>query len=148
TGIALSGWDRLGWAGGFAERWMRARDRQSVLAALVLCAAYFALILWALLLAVEALTAWAMRPLPPFLTLLIAINSALLVWRLAMRFGFVARFYNLGEGLRSVPRMVTGNMIAMMAARRAVIGYLGGRGPGTPVWDKTDHVFPRQLPAE
>ena len=36
TGIALAGWDRLGWSGGLAERWMRLRDRQSVLAALVL----------------------------------------------------------------------------------------------------------------
>ena len=36
TGIALAGWDRLGWSGGLAERWMRLRDRQSLLAALVL----------------------------------------------------------------------------------------------------------------
>ena len=27
-GIALAGWDRLGWSGGLAERWMRLRDRQ------------------------------------------------------------------------------------------------------------------------
>ena len=43
TGIALAGWDRLGWSGGLAERWMRLRDRQSLLAALVLGAAYLAL---------------------------------------------------------------------------------------------------------
>ena len=36
VGIALSGWDRLGWNGGLAERWMRLRDRQSLLAALFL----------------------------------------------------------------------------------------------------------------
>ena len=46
TGIALAGWDRLGWRGGLAERWMRLRDRQSLLAALILCAAYLALLLW------------------------------------------------------------------------------------------------------
>lgn len=40
TGIALSGWDRLGWGGGSAERWMRLRDRRAVLAALILAAAY------------------------------------------------------------------------------------------------------------
>ena len=28
VGIALSGWDRLGWSGGVAECWMRLRDRQ------------------------------------------------------------------------------------------------------------------------
>ena len=51
VGIALAGWDRLGWRGGLAERWMRLRDRQSLLAALLLCAAYLALALWAVLLA-------------------------------------------------------------------------------------------------
>jgi len=40
VGIALAGWDRLGWSGGLAERWMRMRDRQSALAALLLLAAY------------------------------------------------------------------------------------------------------------
>ena len=90
TGIALAGWDRLGWSGGLAERWMRLRDRQSVLAALVLAAAYLALLLWALLLAAQLRTGRAMPPFAPLLALLLAINSALLLWRLAMRFGFVA----------------------------------------------------------
>src|SRR5690606_41901186 len=27
-GIALQGWDRLGWHGGIGERWMRLRDRR------------------------------------------------------------------------------------------------------------------------
>src|SRR3546814_11903033 len=30
TGIALHGWDRMGWRGGIAERWMRLRDRKSI----------------------------------------------------------------------------------------------------------------------
>ena len=32
-GIALAGWDRLGWSGGLGERWMRMRDRRGPLAA-------------------------------------------------------------------------------------------------------------------
>ncbi len=148
AGIALAGWDRLGWSGGLAERWMRARDRQSVLAALILGAAYLALVLWALLLAVEAMTGWAMRPFSPVLTSLIAINSALLLWRLAMRFGFVARAYGWREGLRSAPRTVTGNIVALMAARRALARYRAARRTGAPPWDKTAHSFPHQLPAE
>lgn len=103
TGIALSGWDRLGWGSGLAERWMRARDRQSILAAILLAAAYAALLLWALLFAAERLAGWAMQPFGPVLTLLIAVNSALLLWRLAMRFGFVAGAYGWREGLRAVP---------------------------------------------
>jgi bacteriophage N4 adsorption protein B len=148
TGIALSGWDRLGWGGGLAERWMRARDRQAILAALVLAAGYLALALWMPLFAAESLAGWAMQPFGPVLTLLIAVNSALLLWRLAMRFGFVAAAYGWREGLRAVPRTVTGNVIAMMAARRALACYLGLRRTGAAPWDKTAHAFPNQLPAE
>ena len=32
-GIALAGWDRLGWSGGWGERWMRMRDRRERLTA-------------------------------------------------------------------------------------------------------------------
>jgi len=148
TGIALSGWDRLGWSGGVAERWMRLRDRQSPLAAAVLAAGYLALALWAGLLAADALAMRALAPFPPLLTLLIAINSGLLLWRLAIRFGFVAGAYGWREGLRALPRTVTGNIIAIMAARRALAGYFRILRTGTATWDKTAHAFPRQLPAE
>ena len=148
AGIALAGWDRLGWSGGLAERWMRLRDRQSLLAALVLAAAYLALLLWALLLAAQLVSGWAMPPFSAALSLLIAINSALLLWRLAMRFGFVASFYGWREGIRALPRAVTGNIVAMMAARRALIRYLGLRRTGAARWDKTAHAFPQILPAE
>lgn len=147
-GIALSGWDRLGWRGGLAERWMRARDRQAILAALLLCAAYLALLLWAALFFAERLGGREMLPFGPALSLLIALNSVLLLWRLAMRFGFVARAYGWREGLRALPRTITGNIIAMMAARRALARYLGRRRTGAAAWDKTAHVFPEELPAE
>jgi adsorption protein B len=144
TGIALAGWDRLGWSGGLAERWMRLRDRLSPLAALVLAAAYLALLLWAALAAAQLATGWTMPPFTPLLSLLIAANSGLLLWRLVMRFGFVARSYGWREGLRALPRAVIGNIVAMMAARRALGRYCAGRAG----WDKTAHNFPRQLPAE
>jgi len=148
AGIALAGWDRLGWDGGLAERWMRLRDRQSLLAALVLGAAYLALVLHVLLIGIAALTGHALEPFPPLLTLLLAINSGLLLWRLAMRFGFVARAYGWREGLRALPRTVTANLIAMMAARRALVRYAFMRRTGAFTWDKTAHAFPRHLPAE
>ncbi len=148
TGIALAGWDRLGWSGGPAERWMRLRDRRSPLAALILCAAYAALVLWAGLFAAQAMGWREMRPLPDTLALLLAINSGLLLWRLAMRFGFVTHSYGWREGLRAIPRTVTGNLIAMLAARRAVARYLGILRTGAWLWDKTAHAFPPQLPAE
>jgi adsorption protein B len=148
TGIALAGWDRLGWSGGPAERWMRLRDRQSLLAAVILTSGYLALALWVGLVAADALAMRELAPFSPALTLLIAINSMLLLWRLAMRFGFVARAYGWREGLRSLPRTITGNIIAIMAARRALARYLGILRTGTATWDKTAHAFPRHLPAE
>jgi adsorption protein B len=144
TGIALAGWDRLGWSGGLAERWMRLRDRQSLLAALVLAAAYLSLALYVLLLLASWLTPWTLPPFEPALIALLAINSAFFLWRLAMRFGFVAAAYGWREGIRSLPRTVTANIIAMTAARRALARYLAGRTQ----WDKTAHAFPDRLPAE
>jgi adsorption protein B len=42
-----------------------------------------------------------------------------------------------------VPRLVVGNIIAMLAAARAVSLHLGG---GAKRWDKTRHIFPAELP--
>jgi adsorption protein B len=148
TGIALSGWDRLGWSGGAAERWMRFRDRQSVLAALLLFSGYLAASLWALLVVGRAATGFTPAPLSSPLTVLMAVDTALLGWRLAMRFGFVARAYGWREGLRSIPRALVGNFIAMLAAAAALSRYNELRRTGNARWHKTDHCFPLQVPAE
>ncbi len=37
-----------------------------------------------------------------------------------MRFGFTSAAYGLREGLRSIPRIVIANLIAILAARRAL----------------------------
>lgn len=149
TGIALSGWDRLGWGGGVAERWMRLRDRQSLLAAVLLFTGYLTLVGWAVRV-IGGQVAQAPPPAPPgdALMLLLAVNGALLCWRLAMRFGFVVHAYGWREGARAVPRVAVGNAVAMLAARRAVLRYLGWRRGAAPRWDKTAHAFPGQLPAE
>lgn len=148
TGIALSGWDRLGWNGSLAERWMRLRDRQAVLASLVLLSAYAALPFWGALQLRHLLTGIPPQPIPPILELLLQINLALLAWRLAMRFLFVKQAYGWEEAFRSVPRVFISNVIAMLAARRAVFRYLRTRRTGTTSWEKTSHFFPAELPAE
>lgn len=149
TGIALTGWDRLGWSGTLAERWMRLRDRQSVFAALVLFAGYCALVMWPIVLIAGQATGMSTAPFSGTLALLLALNSVLLLWRLAMRFGFVTALHGWREGLRALPRVVTGNIVAMMAARRAVMRYVQILRTGrAAVWDKTAHSFPSQIPAE
>lgn len=148
TGIALAGWDRLGWNGGLGERWMRLRDRQSVIAACLLAAAYFGILCWGAL----AVLGWlAGRPLPSFSGTFILISiwtSLLLVWRLLLRFAFVAHAYGWREALRSPVRALIGNAIAILAAQRAFSRYFSMRRTGKAEWGKTAHAFPAEIPAE
>jgi adsorption protein B len=142
TGIALSGWDRLGWAGGLAERWMRLRDRQSVLAAVLLCAGYVSFGLWFLLKLPEWLIGWETRSVSAALEAVLWINFAILLWRLAMRCYFTTQTYGWRQGLLSLPRIVVGNYITILAAWRAVACYRNIQKTGLTKWDKTAHVFP------
>jgi adsorption protein B len=140
-GIALTGWDRLGWRGGWGERWMRMRDRRGPLAALLLVAAYLAAFLWGQMSVAEALGAPIHASVDPVLAMLLTINAWLLAWRVLMRIGFTTSAYGWRQGLMSVPRLVVGNVIAMLAAARAISIYLRN---GPPRWDKTRHVFPAE----
>lgn len=143
-GIALTGWDRLGWRGGLGERWMRMRDRRGPIAALLLLCGYLAALLWSQLWIAEALGAPVQIRIDPTLATLLWINLWLLLWRVLMRVLFTASAYGWKEGILSVPRLVVGNFIAIFAAARALAIYLG-RVP--PAWDKTRHIFPKELSA-
>jgi adsorption protein B len=140
-GIAFAGWDRLGWSGGIGERWMRLRDRRGPLAALLILAAYLAAFLWSQVWLANLLGAPVEVRLDPALAILLTINGWLLLWRVLMRAAFTASAYGLEEGLLSIPRLFVGNLIAVLAAFRAVSQHKGGR---TPKWDKTRHIFPAE----
>jgi adsorption protein B len=142
-GIAFAGWDQLGWRGGPGERWMRMRDRRGPLAALLLLAGYASALLWAEIAFAAALGAPIAVPVSPPLAFLLWLNAWLLAWRLLMRFCFTASTYGLTEGLRSVPRTIVANLIAVLAARRALLAHSAG---GARHWDKTRHIFPLELP--
>ena len=142
-GIALSGWDRLGWSGGLGERWMRMRDRRGPLAALLLLAGYAALLLWSQIWLAEQLGAPIDAELDPWLVTLLAVNGGLLAWRVLMRIYFTTSAYGWRQGLLAAPRLIVGNVIAILAALRALSLHLGG---GARRWDKTRHVFPAELP--
>jgi adsorption protein B len=145
-GIALQGWDRIGWTGGMLEGWMRARDRRGPLAALVLLTGYVLVLLTAL--GGIALLAGMGEPVPltPLLAALLIANLAAFGWRAAMRFVFAAREYGLAEGLRAVLRLPLANVIAIIAGRRAVFAYVRTLGGRAAAWDKTEHdVHPLRL---
>lgn len=148
TGIALAGWDRLGWRGGLAETWMRLHDRRALLAAVVLVAGYAALVLTSGLWVAHQVFGTQMFAATPLLGALLSFSGALLFWRLAMRAFFVTRAYGWREGLRAIPRAIIGNVIAIMAARRALWLYVTMRRDGVVRWDKTHHALPDFMPAE
>ncbi|WP_294120760.1 glycosyl transferase family protein [Sphingomonas sp.] len=142
-GIAFAGWDQLGWRGGPGERWMRMRDRRGPLAALLLLAGYSAAVLWAEVALAAALGAPIAVPVSTPLATLMWINGWLLGWRMLMRASFTTAAYGWKEGLRSLPRMVVANVVAVLAARRALMLHSAG---GARQWDKTHHIFPAEIP--
>lgn len=146
-GIALDGWDRLGWgrAGDWRDHWMRLRDRRAPLSVFVLFIAYLALLAWGVSLALHALAGdTAPQPSNAMMTLL-NVNAVMLVWRLAMRAWFTGRAYGFWQALLSLPRALVGNFIALMAARKAVWRYVVALRGRRPQWDKTHHRFPESV---
>lgn len=144
TGIALAGWDRIGWAraGALGEHWMRMRDRRATLAIPVLAIAYLALVAWGLMLGVHLVTGTALPDVGGALRTLLTANLALLGWRIAMRMRFTGHAFGWVQALLSVPRLFVANLVALLAARRAITIYLPTLRGKQPVWDKTTHHFP------
>ncbi|MEL1249427.1 glycosyl transferase family protein [Aurantiacibacter gilvus] len=138
-GIALQGWDRLGWTGGPAEWWMRLRDRRGPLSALVLLTGYT---LMALTLVLLAFTLAGVR-LPwqpsPLLLTLVGLNLVSFAWRAFMRFTFTRSEHGWREGLLAVLRIPVSNAISIMAGCRALYAYVRSLRGTPPQWEKTAH---------
>jgi adsorption protein B len=144
TGIALAGWDRTGWArrSAMTDHWMRARDRRAPLAVLVLAAAYLALVTWSIGAAAHWLLGTHGAATSDAMAALLLGNAALLAWRIGMRVAVTRHVYGWREACWSVPRLLVGNYIALLAARRAVWRYVGMLRGAAPAWEKTCHHFP------
>lgn len=144
TGIALMGWDRLGWGAGATagELWMRMRDRRAPLAMLILAAAYLALLASLCATGLHLATGTPVPDMPGWATPLFLINTMLLAWRMAMRASATGAIYGWREGARAIPRLLVSNFISLLAARRAMTGYVAALRGSALRWDKTAHAFP------
>ena len=144
AGIALAGWDRTGWGGRLrpAELWMRMRDRRAPLAMLVLVAGYLALIGWGASALAHGLAGTPVPRPGAGVAALLSANTALLGWRLLVRIAATAGEHGWREGLWAAPRLLVGNVIAMLAARHALTRYLRMLAGGGLRWEKTAHRFP------
>ncbi len=151
-GIALQGWDRLGWPGGLADLWMLVRDRKAVITALLTLLAYVGLAA-VIIIAAARMAYPPMRGFPLLiasgsdLALLLRLNSMVLGWRLMMRCLFTTRAHGWREGLLSIPRSLVGNYINFRAAARALRRYLAiALRRERNIWEKTAHRFPQATP--
>lgn len=138
-GIAFQGWDRLGWKGGWIDRWMMLRDRRGPLAALVLASAYALLLVEAVLWLTDTPHAdpGAVRPWLGAIGLFLVASLA---WRAVCRVAFVWREYGIGQVGLALMRIPVANVIAIMAGRRALAAYVRTLFGGPIRWDKTAHV--------
>ena len=149
-GISLVGWDRIGWgkARDWGDHWMRMRDRRAPLAVLVMIMAYLAAILWIMSAVLHAVTGVAVPGMAAGLKILLSVNASLLLWRLAVRAVFTGRTYGTRQAIWSLPRAFVGNLIAMVAAQRALIRYIAMLRGASLRWDKTAHIFPDETIGE
>lgn len=148
TGIALAGWDRIGWPVGWATRWMLWRDRKSLITAAIAILAYLLLALIGFQFLLRDLMGIG-HFLPPIIDVtptlrtLLLFNAFLLVWRLAFRFGFSRATHGWGQAFLSLPRASVANVINFMAALRAFGQYRQLIETGAALkWEKTFHRFP------
>ena len=146
-GIALQGWDRLGWSRRPLDMWMALRDRHGPMTAAVLAAAYLLLAVEAVLTAAR-LAGWRSdTPIPPLLVAMLSISFAAFVWRAVWRFFFTTREYGLVEGLLSLLRIPVANVIAILAGRRAISAYIRTLRGDVVRWEKTQHSAHPASPA-
>lgn len=148
-GIALQGWDRLGWQGNAIQRWMTFRDRRGLFAALLLFVAY-------LLVASIIVSGWSTQtgksfPLgaTPWLNGVLVVTSIGLFYRVGARALFSAREYGWAEGLRAIPRVLVSNIISIMSGSRALVNYIRTLRGAAVIWEKTEHhAHPATLRAQ
>lgn len=138
-GIALQGWDRLGWNGRLVDKWMALRDRRGPMMAVVLTVAYALVVVEGMLLVAQMAGLRGQFDYSPLLKAITALCFASFVWRLVWRFAFTAREYGFWEGLRAPMRLPVANIIAIIAGRRALEAYVQTLRGAALRWDKTSH---------
>jgi bacteriophage N4 adsorption protein B len=140
AGIALAGWDRVGWSAHPVEIWMRWRDRRSVVEAAALVCAYAAFAILGPLTLVDYLR--LSSDAGAYARLAVAFAAICMVWRLCVRGACTTMVYGWREGLLALPRVAVSNAVAIAATLRAIRIYLAMARSGTVIWDKTEHSFP------
>ncbi|HEU0220152.1 MAG TPA: glycosyl transferase family protein [Gallionella sp.] len=147
-GVAFQGWQQMGWKGGLAAKYLFFRDRKS------LWAPYVGLLTY--LTAGSFVTIWLLRLMgleymrfPDFVETRSWLFYVYLLsfWfffnRIAHRAYFVSIEHGIVQGILSVPRIVVGSVINLVAVSRAWKIFVTHLITGKRIaWDKTQHFYP------
>ncbi|WP_349975664.1 cyclic di-3',5'-guanylate-activated glycosyltransferase NrfB [Pseudomonas sp. WHRI 8519] len=147
VGIVFQGTSNLGWSRTGALNYFLWRDRRGLFAYLL---SFLVNLLLLVLLAMWLVTviapqSWRFMSIlsdSQLLTTLLWLNGLLLINRLFQRGWFVTRYYGIGEGLLSAPRMMWSNFVNFFANLRALRQVMEMGDSRRVAWDKTTHEFP------
>jgi adsorption protein B len=148
TGIALQGWQKIGWTDSFKTNYILFRDRKAILTNLANVLAYILVInvLVMTLYSKSTTDTWWFPPIvkeDTLLWILLIINAFFLLNRILQRMYFTYVVYGIKGALLSFPRIVWGNIINFFAMFKAIRQFFKHKKEGRTVsWDKTTHDFP------
>lgn len=148
-GISFQAWERFGWRGSPALRYLFLRDRKLLLCGPVTLIGHVGLLyLLGRSLLARHLPDWAPPPLladDSLLWHLAALNLCFLFYRLALRHAWVWAVYGSRHLPLVLPRYLAGALVNYAALLRASLLYWRHRRHGQPLgWDKTRHAFPAE----
>ncbi len=147
-GIAMQGWEQIGWQGTLPVLYCLWRDRKALVTNYMNIFAY----LVALYCLVRMGAGWVSgRPWTfdnifapgSLLWWMVMANTLVLTWRALMKYLSVDKIYGPLHGLLSVPRFFVSNIINFAATSKALRQFINHKITGEPLrWLKTDHAFP------
>jgi adsorption protein B len=150
AGIALQGWENLGWKGDLLTKYVLFKDRKALLTSQVNILGYVVIAFVLAYYVAELLypDAYHYPPLVEEGSLLwkmILITTIFLCLRLLVRMYCVFRYYNLKRAILSVLNFVWGNLINFAATNRALFMFSRYLITGKWIkWDHTNHVAPSE----
>ncbi len=144
TGIALQGWERNGWKGGWRIAYWFWRDRKGLIGNPVSLVTNFILVYGVATWCAAKMhgTPWGLAIYAPHFWLMPA-TLALPVVHLAFRIGCVQRIYGWRFALGAPLRLPVANAMSTVAVMTAMWNYASARIRGVPLrWVKTEHAYP------
>ncbi|MEQ1884366.1 MAG: glycosyl transferase family protein [Bryobacteraceae bacterium] len=134
-GIALQGWERIGWQGSIGDKYWFWRDRKSLIGSPLGVIAN-AIFCYGLVTSI-----WTrVSPLPASLAM---ATLGLQVIRIGVRMACTARIYDPRFALGVPVRIVYANALNAAATVNAIVKFAVAKLRGQPLrWLKTDHAYP------